>query len=120
MELLHRPVIPFDHHEIQKLIDRLPPKYRDWVGAWEEDDWSLVVGRWSPCRYAAELWLTPHKRRCVACKVSVGRIEKTARGCGSLVVWSAQTEPDLIPSGAVLCGSMRFIASANKGRQSPR
>ena len=48
MELLHQPLIPFDHHEIQKLIDRLPPKYRDWVGAWRKDDWSLGVGRWSP------------------------------------------------------------------------
>jgi len=78
MELLHRPVIPFDHHEIQKLIDRLPPKYRDWVGAWEKDDWSLAVGRWSPCRYAASgltsfLGTSPEQAPCVpsasACEI---------------------------------------------------
>lgn len=44
-----------------------------------------------------------------SCKVSVpGRIEKTARGCGSLVMSSAQTEPELIPSVAVSCGSLRW------------
>ena len=56
---------------------------------------------------------TPPRRHGVACKVSVGRIEKTARGCGSLVVRSAQTEPDSDP---IECSLVRFIACVRKQR----
>ena len=35
MELLHQPLIPFDPHARQKLVDGLPQNYRDWFARWE-------------------------------------------------------------------------------------